>query len=150
MTLDFDTIAEFTRLTARLSLSLFCVAFVIDAMKGKATGFFYALFIVAHLVHLGFVAAYYMTAGHGPELSPVLGLLVLGLAALAWLATAVFRARPAPLIAVWFLWFLFAATHVSRLLDPERAGAINWVLLAVALSAAAARLYLGLVARRAM
>jgi len=148
--MDFEIIAELTRLTARLSLSLFCMAFVIDAMMGKMTRFYYGLFIAAHVVHLAMVALYFQAAGHGPEVTPALGLLGLGLVAFVWLSAAIFRGRPAPQVAAWYIWFLFGATHISRLLDPERAGAINWLLLGVVLAAGAVRIALGLAARRSL
>lgn len=153
--MEFEPIAEATRVTARISLVLFCVFFVVDAGRTalSARRASAAAFIVAHVVHLGFVAAYFAALGEPPKVSPVLGLLVAGVVALIWLTVRVVgRAGPpvAPAIVAWFLWFLFAATHISRLLDPERAGAVNWALLVVTLIAAAARVRVGLGARRAV
>ena len=144
--LSFDLIAELTRITARVSLLVFCVAFVLDARttSGRTERRAFGLFIITHFIHLGFVALYYVSLGAPPEFEPILVILGAGVLALLLIALRLFQAAGAPVTPwpiAWFLWMLFAGTHLLRLMDAERAGAINIALLSAALVAAAARLW---------
>ncbi|PHR93765.1 MAG: hypothetical protein COA69_03810 [Robiginitomaculum sp.] len=148
--MGFEAIAEFTRVFARISLILFAMAFVVEALRdGKSrTRLLWASFLCAHIIHLASLMLYYNALGESPKLDPVLALLIVGVAALGWmifitLKTTAIKNRLYITPAIgWYLWFLFTATHVSRLLDTERAGAINWVLLTVMLLAGAVRILL--------
>jgi len=145
--MDFEVIAEFTRISARLSLVLFALAFTFEALRdGKSRiRLLWGSFIFAHAVHLGSLVFYFNALGESPKLEPVLILLVVGVFALVWMTVILLKNNTAknqlyitPIIG-WYLWFLFTATHITRLLDIETAAAINWILLFVMLSAGGLR-----------
>lgn len=148
--MDFETIAEFTRIFARISLILFALAFVAEALRdgNSRIRVLWAGFLCAHIIHLASLVPYYTALGENPKLEPVLALLIVGVATLIWVILITLKTRAVknrlyimPSIG-WYLWFLFTATHVSRLLDTERAGTINWVLLTVMLLAGVMRILL--------
>ncbi|PQA85722.1 hypothetical protein [Hyphococcus luteus] len=143
---DIEQIAEIVRLTARLSLVVFCIAFVAETQSKERAlkRFLYAVFYAAHGVHLCVVAFYFYALGEPPEMTPVTALLWLGVAAWVCVAVAVYMPGEKgptlmPPLIVWYLWFLFAATEASRLLDPARAETANWLLLGLALAAGTIR-----------
>lgn len=149
--MEFETIATITRVTAKASLLLYCAAFLLDVSRvapGKCKQAF-AVFLSAHAVHLGFVGVYFYALREWPALDPVLALLGLGVASLIWLGVFGLRKTvatgeqvfAAPM--AWFIWFLFGATHVSRLLDPERGSWVNAVFLAIVLGSGLARIWIG-------
>ena len=148
--MTFETIAEITRITARISLYLFMLAFLLDTQRigSSIKRSVWIGFAVSHTIQLSFVVAYFFSMGEPPALDPVLALLLIGVIALARLSVFVvagWSKSPvlvAPILEVWYLWFLFTGTHITRLLNPERSGVINIYLLGLALAAGALRLYL--------
>lgn len=137
--MSFDVVAELTRWTARLSLFLFVLAFVFDVQRVRegTKQLLWLFFVIAHATHLGFVLLYFVELRELPKFDFVLVLLCLGLIAFLRISTSVLRPTIktrefiAPAYDVWLLWFLFGATHVSRLIEPGRSGLINWVLLTI-------------------
>lgn len=150
--MSFEVIAEITRITARLSLILFMIAFVTDVLsvQFESRRRLWISFIAAHIVHLGFVIAYYVSLGEPPKINIILALLVVGLVAMGWLGVMAINPRQrgggavAPAVASWYIWSLFIGTHITRLLNPDRAGAINWLLLGFAVAAGFARFLIGI------
>ncbi|MBD2843041.1 hypothetical protein [Erythrobacter rubeus] len=148
--MEFETVAVATRITARISLVLFAFAFVAETIKFGRNHYslVWGSFVLAHIVHMICVVAYFIVLGEPPELTPALGTLVAGLVALGWIATDLIRKRIAsasrmmPTVCSWYLWFLFCMAHVSRLLDPERGSWINVPLLIVAFGSGVVRIVL--------
>ena len=150
------------RMTARFSFLLFVLAFTSSALyairesgvtswlaKNRRT--FWLAFALAHFCHLGAIIAVYVSADLAVRggIEEVLG----GMAYLLITAMVIFSVYRAnrkvdafaqklqPIVA-YYVWFIFTATYITRLLEPElREPALLYAsFLSVCVSALAVRL----------
>jgi len=150
MELDFDTIAELTSGVARVSLVLFCAAFVTEALTlniaNKRRSWW--PFIIAEGLHLVLLFVYFIVAWRLPGpwyLWPVYGW---ALVSYSWVIVTVIsrwgrgRGLAVPVYITWYIWMLFAGAHIIYISGPHDSVSINWVLLGITLAAGALRIVL--------
>ena len=148
--MSFELIADLTRWTARISMLIFSISFIYEAVRNghNRVKYLWRAFVAAHLLHMVCVASYFMIIQQAPSADPLTAILIFGLAMIIWIAfkslkQAVSKGRLfAPWFASWSLALIFTATPISRILPAETNHPIYHFMLYAMLAVLALRIFL--------
>ena len=135
--MSFDLISELTRWTARLSMLVFAAAFLYEGLRnGKPlTRRLWQIFACLQILYFLCLISYHFFIREFPQFDVLNILLSIGTLMFCMILWSLRQQRAkqgrlfTPVIASYFLAFLFAALPISRILPPETDAPIYHVIL---------------------